>query len=222
MAGVDAEGLAGVAEDSLPAGDFSTWLVEIRGAVRGDHGAQVPCGGCTACCTSSQFVHIAPDETNTLAHVPAELLFPAPGLPEGHVLLGYDQRGHCPMLVDNRCSIYEHRPRTCRSYDCRVFPASGLEPDGADKARITQQVRRWRFSYEDEAGQVQHAAVRAAAVYLAAHPEVVPGGLPSNPTQRAVLAVLAHRAFVGSGADDDRPVCVTDPQPEAVRDELDR
>ena len=34
---------------------------------------------CTACCTSSQFVHIEPDETDTLAHIPAALRFPAPG-----------------------------------------------------------------------------------------------------------------------------------------------
>ena len=62
----------------------------------------MPCGTCTACCTSSQFVHIGPDEVDTLAHIPAELLFPAPRMPKGHVLLGYDERGHCPMLIDER------------------------------------------------------------------------------------------------------------------------
>ena len=88
-------------------------------------GSEVPCDGCTACCTSSQFVHIGPDETDTLARIPRRLLFPAPRLPAGHVLMGYDENGHCPMLVDGACSIYEHRPRTCRTYDCRVFPAAG-------------------------------------------------------------------------------------------------
>ncbi|HET7720760.1 MAG TPA: YkgJ family cysteine cluster protein, partial [Acidimicrobiales bacterium] len=102
---------------TLPAGRFSTWLVRI--------GVDVPCGTCTACCTSSQFVHIGPDERDTLSRIPKALLFPAPGQPKGHVVMGYDERGHCPMFVDGACSIYEHRPRTCRTYDCRVFPAAG-------------------------------------------------------------------------------------------------
>ncbi len=121
----------------LPAGRFSTWLGQV--------GVDVPCGTCTACCTSSQFVHIGPDERDTLSHIPKALLFPAPGLPKGNVVMGYDERGHCPMFVDGACSIYEHRPRTCRTYDCRVFPAAGLEPDHDGRAEIAAQVRRWRF-----------------------------------------------------------------------------
>ena len=104
---------------------LSEWLDELDAA----SDMHVPCGACTACCTSSQFVHIEPDETDTLAHVPAVLRFPAPGLPKGHVVMGYDERGHCPMLVDGACSIYEHRPRTCRTYDCRIFAVTGVEPD---------------------------------------------------------------------------------------------
>ena len=118
---------------------------------------QVPCGACTACCTSSQFVHIEPDETETLAHVPAALRFPAPGLPKGHVVLGYDERGHCPMLVDGACSIYEHRPRTCRTYDCRVFAVTGVEPEG--QPAIAARVREWRFEIDD---RERWDAVRAA------------------------------------------------------------
>ena len=30
------------------------------------------------------------------------------------------------------CSIYDHRPRTCRTFDCRVFAAAGVAVD-ADK-----------------------------------------------------------------------------------------
>src|SRR2546421_6542963 len=116
----------------------------MQAAIRGEQESDVPCTGCTACCPSPQFVHIAPDETDTLAHVPAELLFPAPLLPAGHVVLGYDERGHCPMLVDGRCSIYEHRPRTCRTYDCRIFAAAGID---ADKELIVARARRWRVTY---------------------------------------------------------------------------
>ena len=128
-------------ERDLAAGDFSSWVLEMQAALRGERGSDVPCGGCTACCTSSQFVPIGPDETETLAHIPAELLFPAPRLPRGHVLLGYDERGHCPMLIDGGCSIYEHRPRTCRTYDCRVFPAAGVEVDDREKGLLAQRAR---------------------------------------------------------------------------------
>ncbi len=167
----------------LDAGDFSDWLVEIRAALRGAGDADVPCGTCTACCTSSQFVHIAPDEEDTLAHIPAALLFPAPGMAKGQVLLGYDERGHCPMLVDGACSIYEHRPRTCRTYDCRVFPATGVELDDADKADIATRARRWRFTHRTTADEAEHERVRATAVALrAGHPKV-------SATRLAVRAV---------------------------------
>ena len=98
-----------------PAGGFSHWLRRIRAAQRDGSAMDVPCGDCNACCRASQFISIAPDETSTLEHIPASLLFPAPGLPGGYVLLGYDENGHCPMLVEGECSIYEHRPLTCRS-----------------------------------------------------------------------------------------------------------
>jgi uncharacterized protein len=191
--------------------------------LRGDRESAVPCGGCTACCTSSQFVHIAPDETDTLAHIPAALLFPAPGLPDGHLLLGYDGRGHCPMLVESRCTIYEHRPRTCRTYDCRVFTAAGIDVDDADKAQVAQRVRRWRFGYEDESGLVRHAAVRAAADFLAEHPDVLPGERDAlNATRRAVLAVEMRGAFLDAGPDGAEVLRVPEPEPDVVRAELTR
>src|SRR5947208_12349784 len=96
-------------EGELAAGDFSSWLRDMRAALRGERTANVPCDGCTACCTGSQFVHIEPDETETLSHIPTTMLFPAPGRPRGHLVLGYDEQGHCPMLADDQCSIYEHR-----------------------------------------------------------------------------------------------------------------
>jgi uncharacterized protein len=187
-------------DDALPAGDFSSWMADIQGALRGERGSEVPCGSCTACCTSSQFVHIGPEETDTLAHIPEELLFPAPRAPRGHMLLGYDERGHCPMLIDNACSIYEHRPQACRTYDCRVFPAAGLVPDEG-KERIARQARRWRFTYPGSADQEQHAAVRAAATALQEHPELLPDGVArTNTTQVAVRAIEIHDAYLGPDA----------------------
>ena len=182
---------------TLAAGDFSTWLTGMQAAIRGEAESDVPCGECTACCTASQFIHIAPDEIDALAHIPKALLFPAPRMPKGHVLMGYDEHGRCPMLIDDRCSVYAHRPRTCRTYDCRVFAAAGIEPDDADKALIAAQVRRWRFSHPHDADAAEHLAVRAAASALADHPETLPAGdRPMNATHLAVLAVEKHRTFL--------------------------
>jgi uncharacterized protein len=199
-------------DGEVKAGDFSAWMTEMQGAIRGERGSDVPCGTCTACCTSSQFIHIGPDEADTLNHIPAELLFPAPRMPRGHVLLGYDERGHCPMLINNQCSIYEHRPRTCRTYDCRVFPAAGIEPDDEYKVLIARQVQRWRFSFPTDGDRDQQRAVRAAAAFLRDHTDLLPDGATASATQLAVLAIQVYDAFLRSD----------DPDPEAVRVELTR
>ncbi|MBV9660592.1 MAG: YkgJ family cysteine cluster protein [Acidimicrobiales bacterium] len=159
------------------AGDFSAWLSEMRAALRGDRTAQVPCGSCTACCTSFQFVHVGPDETDTLAHIPSDLLVPAPGKPRGHVVLGYDKSGHCPMLIDGRCSIYDHRPQTCRSYDCRVFAAAGVV---ADQPAIAERVQQWRFTYREPGDRFLHEAVRFLVQRY---------GPDAGPIEKAVRAV---------------------------------
>ncbi len=206
---------------SLDAGDLSTWLGAFPSTITGQRDADVPCGSCTGCCTSSQFIAIGPDEVDTLRHIPAELRFPAPGRPPGHVLLGYDERGHCPMLVDGACTIYAHRPRTCRTYDCRVFPASGLEPDDATKAAITERVHRWRFSLEDAGGATRLEAVRAAATFIRARiGDWPPGTLPSTTTHQAVLATQLHQLFLDTDAATGTLVLV-DPDPSAVRRTVD-
>jgi Fe-S-cluster containining protein len=147
-----------MSESPLPAGEFSEWLAGMQAALRGDADSDVPCGSCTACCTSSQFVHIEPDEIETLAFIPAELLFPAPGQPIGHVVMGYDQDGRCPMLTEAGCSIYEHRPRTCRVYDCRLFVALGRVNE--DTPLIAQRIRAWEFTFADDAGREVAKSIR--------------------------------------------------------------
>jgi hypothetical protein len=182
-------------EGDLAAGEFGTWLAGMRAALRGERDADVPCDGCSACCTAAQFVHIAPDETDTLAHIPAGLLFPAPLMPEGHVVIPHDARGHCPMLVAGRCSIYAHRPRTCRTYDCRIFAAADVSPDDD---LIATRARRWRFGYPDADDRELHEAVRSTAVFIRERPGDLPEGVsaPETPTQHAVLAVELHERFL--------------------------
>ena len=155
-----------VSESGRAAGGFLDWLRDMQAALRDEHDAEVPCDGCTACCRASQFIHIGPAETEALARIPKALQFPAPRLPDGHVVVGYDQDGRCPMLVNDACSIYEHRPRTCRTYDCRVFAATGIELDEADKAEIRARAEQWRFEHPTDDDRRAHDELIAVAVEL--------------------------------------------------------
>lgn len=207
------------AVSDLWAGVFSSWVDEMQAAIRGEADADVPCGDCIACCTSSQFIHIAPDELDALKHIPKALLFPAPRMPKGNVLLGYDAQGRCPMLIDSKCSIYEHRPRTCRTYDCRMFPATGIEPNADDKPLIVKQARRWTFTFPTAADEVVRSAVLAAATFLRERATELPdGAVPRNETQLAVLAFELRALFIGN--DEAGIEFQLDPELETVRDEL--
>lgn len=186
------------AEEPLDAGGFAGWIASMQAALRGDVDSDVPCGSCAACCTASHFIHIEPDESDTLAHIPAALLFPAPGLPRGHVLLGHDERGHCPMLVDGACTIYAHRPRTCRMYDCRFLAAAGVGlEDDPSKAAIAVQIRRWRFRYDTDEDRARAEAVRAAveAIRSEVEEETRAGSGPTD-TAIAIHSIEVHEHFM--------------------------
>jgi uncharacterized protein len=170
--------------EPVSAGPLAEWLERIGALLDDGRPSDVPCAGCTACCSSGQFVHIAPDETDTLAHIPAELLFPAPRAAAGHVLLGYGEDGRCPMLTASGCSIYEHRPRTCRTYDCRVFAATGIEPE-SDQPAVAARARRWRFVVETHADHEARVRIDAAIGEATGDPG------PANALGR-VLRALTH------------------------------
>lgn len=181
----------------LDAGPFGPWLDRMVESLAGRADTDVPCGSCVGCCSSRQFVHVEPDEHDALAHIPPELRFPAPGLPPGFVVLPYDEQGRCPMLGADGCTIYEHRPRTCRVYDCRVLTAAAVEPD-ADQPLIAERVRRWRFQVADT-DRERFEAVRATARVLReplAHPD---GRVPTRASQLAAMAVGLHRLAMHDG-----------------------
>lgn len=181
----------------LSAGPFSDWLREMQLAMEIGCGTDVPCGDCVACCSSSYFIHLGPDDLPAKRRIPKELQFRAPGLPKGHAVMGYDEHGRCPMLVDGKCSVYEDRPRTCRVYDCRVFAAAGMTDAGEGKEAITRQAVRWTFEFPSSTDIRLQAAVRHAADFLRGHAHLFPDGfVPANPTQLAVLAVKVHDAFL--------------------------
>ena len=181
----------------LNAGNFSEWLRVTNESLRlGNGAAEVPCGECRGCCRSSMFIHIGPEEKQTRQRIPRALLFPAPGLPKGHVLMGYNDRGECPMLVDGECSIYEDRPQTCRAYDCRGFAATGIAGDRETQPEIARRVSEWVFDYESEESRREHRVVDQAARFLSKNRDLFPhGSLPNYPVQLAALAIEIYRLF---------------------------
>jgi Fe-S-cluster containining protein len=209
-----------VKPDDLDAGDFSTWLIRMADAIVGKETMEVPCNGCTACCTSSQFIHIAPKEKSTLNKVPGELLFPAPRMPRGYVLLGFNEEGHCPMQVGGHCLIYENRPKTCRAYDCRIFPATGLVIEER-YPRIAAQAGRWRFQMESDADRILHEACKLAARFLKVHSDKLPEKVrPTTRTQLAVLAIRVYQVFLGG--DEETGLLIVKPNLNTVLEEVKR
>ncbi|MEM7219636.1 MAG: YkgJ family cysteine cluster protein [Pseudomonadota bacterium] len=177
--------------EHVPAGEFQGWYIATTAPGRGEGSppGDVPCGSCNACCRSSYFIHVSPEDSAARAAIPPELLFDAPGLP-GHQVLGYNERGECPMLEAGQCSIYPARPETCRRYDCRVFAATGLTTGDERKLEVDARVRRWRFDLETERARSLFAQARAAARQLADAPGAFPADfVPRNNTQLAMLAL---------------------------------
>jgi Fe-S-cluster containining protein len=188
---------ASIGTVSMPAGDFSAWLHGTEASLQsGNGGADVPCGACRGCCRSSMFIHIRPEETQTIKRIPRALLFPAPGLPKGHVLMGYNDKGQCPILIDNQCSIYEDRPQTCRDYDCRIFAATGVLVDPQTQSEIAQRVKEWAFNFEKKESCDEDRILKETAAFLDKNRELFPPwSIPTNPVQLAVLAVRIYRLF---------------------------
>ena len=80
---------------------------------------------------------------------------------------------------------YEDRPLACRTYDCRVYAATGVAPDRAD---IAAQVRRWKFVYptqEDPRGRRRCSRRRV-------HPRA-----PREPGERRRAAAADPRRHAG-------------------------
>ncbi len=206
----------------LSAGRFFPWLNHSRDALAVQGETDVPCGQCNACCRSSYFIHIGPTETDTLARIPRELLFDAPGGPDGGSdgpsdglkVLGYDSAGCCPMLIEGACSIYEVRPQTCRNYDCRVFSAAGITEEENEKPLVASQTLRWKFDYRDEKDTSAQAAVLAAARFVRDHGESLFSGSRPSSTELALVSLKVYEVFLKSPDENQDVEAVL----EAVRD----
>lgn len=71
------------------------------------------CGTCSLCCHGKVFLF--PDENATHLDVITDTRIDGKRL--RRLITKAD--GECGHLEAGRCSVYEHRPRICRSFDCR-------------------------------------------------------------------------------------------------------
>jgi len=182
-------------KDSVPI-SFLGWINEFTETLKGNNDGEVPCGDCIGCCTSSLFIHIKPSDKDSLNHIPKELMFPAPDLPKGHYLLGYDEKGHCPMFKKDQCSIYPFRPETCRQYDCRIYPATGIYPDNA-RSKILAKAKTWNFDLNSSKEKHLFDAVQKASKFLITYKKLFPDNFyPKNESQQAVLSIQIHSIFI--------------------------
>jgi Fe-S-cluster containining protein len=183
-----------VTETARPEVPFAVWLRSAVATLEDDQPAEVPCGECNACCRTHHYIHVRPEEKHARARLPRGSLSPAPGLPPGYLVIGPDDAGCCPLLADGRCTMYDDRPLACRTYDCRMYAATGVSPDRAD---IAEQVRRWRFAYPAPDDCELQAAVLAAARFIREHPEsLASDAARRQPIRVATLAVAIHAMFL--------------------------
>jgi len=197
---------------SKPAGAFGAWLDAMQAVLRGQQDADVPCDGCVGCCVSSYPIPLRPDDRVALEQVPDRYLQLPVG--PGTARMGYREDGSCPMLLDNHCTIYADRPRTCRDYDCRIYAATDLTPDGR-RPVIQERVREWRFDFPSEEERAQAGALRRAAHFIRSNAGLFPPGMRAHSaTAIAVLAVKVWPLFTsetptnekGDGSEDPSPL----------------
>ena len=75
----------------------------------------VPCKSCTLCCHKTNIM-LMPEQGDDVASYEHEIVNDVP-------VLKHKPDGACIYLTEQRCSIHERAPVTCREFDCRRFYA---------------------------------------------------------------------------------------------------
>jgi len=181
----------------VAAGAFGEWLAAMRRVLRGEQDADVPCGGCVGCCVSSYPIPLRTEDELARAQVPEQWLL-GPARAGERWLMGFREDGSCPFLSERCCSIYAGRPQTCRDYDCRIYTAAGLLPDG-ERPVIAERVGAWEFGFSSGQESADADAVRRAAQFIRTNQALFPPALRAgSATATAVLAVKTYPLFHGA------------------------
>lgn len=106
----------------------------IRSVIAGK--GAVPCGGCVACCYHPCVgVHPEDERPEDLARL--DLVTREDGV----IVVRKRSDGACVHLGERGCTVYEHRPRACRLYDCRKYAMIGV----LDSYAGGRKSPGWRF-----------------------------------------------------------------------------
>ena len=107
------------------------WNIKVTTVEQPGEDSDVPCDGCEApCCKGIKIPLLTKDEFFSnkypirVIDIP-ELKRDVPNA-ENVIGLGVFQFG-CPFLKNNRCLIYQERPKACRVYDCREDDEPGIK-----------------------------------------------------------------------------------------------
>jgi len=83
--------------------------------------SDVPCGSCFDCCSKlSPYL----TEEEFLSGKYNYTFLRVDGFDKPVIAVPKAEHGGCMYLVNNKCTIYERRPKSCRQFDCRT-PESG-------------------------------------------------------------------------------------------------
>jgi uncharacterized protein len=181
--------------EAIDAGRFSDWLEAMRAVLRGERDAEVPCGDCVGCCVSSYPIPLRLGDKLARERVLEQWLI-GPADADKSWLMGFREDGSCPFHDHGACSVYAGRPQTCRDYDCRIYAAAQLMPDG-ERPVIRDRVRTWRFALDSAADHAAADSVRRAAEFIRSNAGHFPAAMRTgSATSVAVLAVKTHVLFL--------------------------
>jgi hypothetical protein len=151
--------------------------------------SDVPCNGCTACCRSGLRVVLSLRESGE--GLETELV-------DGRRGLKQNADGSCVHLVDGKCSVYEHRPIACRSFDCRDYAVASVRP--GNFPAIAEAAMRWRPEIKSNEDRTTLERVGTVAVHLALKKQLLTGkasklamalsALPSEEARKRLAQML--------------------------------
>lgn len=128
--------------------NFNQWSIDfIDNLMRGNNN-DPQCGSCTACCNASKFIRVSKQETHTLSQIPECFKIESP-FDQGSFLIPFDDKGSCALFQNGQCKIYDARPLACRSFDCRIFAVTQINPEN----KVLQnalKLKDWRVEASKE------------------------------------------------------------------------
>lgn len=147
--------------------------------------ATVPCGSCTQCCRDpSMAADLQPHEVDQYEHV---VMF------ESGWQLARKGNGECAYFLDGKCSIYNRRPVSCQSFDCRRF-LLGMPPGSNDQLPFVEWVfERWDEWRLETPEDIDHMFAWHRAITETFH---AAAGRPSTRQDFILNVMLLFRLYV--------------------------